>query len=152
PRIYLFNGLILQDQLWHDQRLREIMLRYLSGKLLGYEQDGGIRDVEATIACDWAFRQTGDARYARVGWDVCRQLADTLPEMNLEGVSAPYYTIKGNQIYRDFLGPILFNASLGRRLGYRLDAAFELRDTFLRLADGGKNAASEELFVRPHRD
>jgi hypothetical protein len=153
PRIYLYTGLILQQTLWKDAKLREIMLQHLGADLLSGPEFGGVFDVENAIGCGWAYEQTGDRRFAEVGWDLARTLADLVPEMELTGETPPPHFLMGNSVYRHFLMPILVGASLGDRLGLPHDAAPRFKDTFFSLdAEAAAGGARAEVFVRPNRD
>ena len=149
PCIYLYGGLILQHRLWRDERLKGIMLRNLAG--LGYPDlpDGGVYRAEDAIACGWAYRETGDERFARVGWDIARTLADLVPDHDWSSPTVPVYPIRGNQFYRHFLMPVITGYSLGARLGMKQTDAFAFRDTFIGLTPAGKDSAKGVVFLRP---
>ncbi len=154
PQVYLYNGLVLQQRLWDDKTLREVMLRNLSADLVGTSEEGSVRNVEKVIGCGWAYEQTKDKRYAQAGWDAARTLADLVPNANLSEELPPPFVLRGNQFYRHFLLPILVGASVGHRLGLSPNQEPVLRDTFIALNAAAKRGepASGQVFVRPRRD
>jgi hypothetical protein len=152
PIIYLYRGLILQHELWNDDRLKQTMLRNLQG--LGYPdfQDGGVYRAEDAVACGWAYRQTGDERYVQAAWDIARTLADLVPDHDWDRRQVPSYPINGNQFYRHFLMPILVGYSLGARHGRKQADPMAIRDTFISLPRAGEGLARATLFLRPRQN
>lgn len=137
PKVYLYNGLVAQDVTFDDPALRDVMVSHLSRSMLD-QPGGGIGDPTDVIATGWARRETGDARFGEIGWDVARGLADLVPEIDLETENVPFYPYAylGNAILRMHVLPMLVGSAEGRRAG--LDAPLPLRfhDLFLFLAKG----------------
>ena len=157
PVIYLYNGLVLQDRVFADQRLRETMLKHLAGSMLQVNELGGIERQNDVIAAPWAYGQTGDDRYARVAWDVARGMADLVPDaVFTTGEEPPYYPYPylGNSLLRQHLLPILTGASLGDRLNLPADAPRILDDlyVFLTPEKGHLGPSKGEVFVRSRKD
>ncbi len=84
---YLYKGLVPLQTIFPEARLRDTMLKHLSGRgLPGLEWAGptaGPSDQRAAImliGAAWAYEQTKDERHARILWDVTRTLADIAPD------------------------------------------------------------------------
>jgi len=152
PIIYLYNGLILQHDLWKDKQAESIMLRNLAGGGYPGLTDGGVYRCEDAIACAWALRQTGDRRFAQVAWDVARTLADLVPDHDWTSPAIPYYPFSGNQAYRHYLMPILLGYSLGVREGLKPADPCAMRDTFISLPPAANGRMEGDVLVRPRRD
>ncbi|MDP6777508.1 MAG: hypothetical protein QGI83_12170 [Candidatus Latescibacteria bacterium] len=150
PEIYLYNGLILQHRLWGDDLQRTAMLGNLAE--LGYPglEDGGIYGTEKAIACGWAHAQTGDRRFAEVGWDVARALADLVPDHHWGSPSVPSQRYYGHQLYRQFLLPILTGMSAASREGLGMEAPFVRRDTYVSLDADAEGAVQGRAYLRPN--
>lgn len=154
PRVYLYEGLVLQDGVFGDARLRDTMASHLTGTMLGTSVRG-IGDPHDVIACDWAYDQTEHQQFAEIGWDLARGYADIAPEINLDTGNVPYhpYAYCGNRIFRQQLMPMLVGASLGHRLDYTSDGPHWFRDLFLFLARGAKGEPNRSTaYVRPRTD
>jgi len=152
PNIYLYPGLVLHQRLWPNGDLSEIMLRNLAG--LGYPNldMGGVYRAEDALACGWAYRQTEDPRFARVGWDIARTLADLVPDHDWTSAEVPRYPLNGNQLHRHFLGPIIVGYSLAARHGLEQSDEFLMRDTFISLPPLNKDTVRGTVFLRPKRE
>ena len=154
PQVYLYNGMVMQQRLSGDPKLREAMLRHLGANMLCIEDLHGVRSVMDTIGCPWAYEQTQNPSYADAAWDVARTLADLIPDADLDPDKPIAYVYCGNQILRHFLMPILAGASLGDRLGYAPDRPFRTRDAFFYLqpVKGELGKARVAARVRARRD
>lgn len=135
PLVYLYDGLILQQQLAGDAETRDVMLRYL--RIDALTAAGGIPgSVEDSVAFPWAFEQTKDRRYADAAWDIARGMADLVPDCDFDSPDGPpYYPYEywGNSLNRIHLMPILAGIGLGDRLGYDRAKPHVFRDNFLRM-------------------
>lgn len=153
PRIYLYNGLVLQQRLWRDPHLQEVMLRNLKGTVLTDPASGVERHVENVIGNQWAYEQTQDRAYAEIASDIAHSLSDVVPGMDFTLPKPPPYSVRGNEFYRQFLLPILVGASLGNQVGLPPHALYR-RDTFFSLNIAAKTgkAATGVAYVRPRRD
>ncbi len=154
PKVYLYEGLVLQDHVFDDHQLRRMMESHLTGTMLS-NSVRGIQDPHDVIANDWAYRQTEDEQFVEIGWDLARGYADIAPEINLDTESVPChpYAYCGNRIFRQQLMPMLVGASLGHKLGYRPDRPHWFRDLFLFLGRGAKDEPNRSTaYVRPQMD
>lgn len=153
PRIYLYNGLVLQQRLWRDPRLQDVMLRNLKGTVLTDPESGVERHVENIIGSQWAYEQTQDRNYAEIASDIAHSLSDVVPEMDFTLPKPPPYSIRGNEFYRLYLLPILVGATLGDQAGVPPNAVFR-RDTFFSLNPAAKadKTAVGTAYVRPRRE
>jgi len=152
PSIFLFTGLVQQHRLWDDSRLKALMLKNLGGP--GYPDlpDGGVYSAENAPGCGWAHRVTGDRRYAKVGWDAARTLADLVPDHDWSSRGVPTYPILGNAFVRQFLLPIIVGYSHAARLGLEQSDTFDLRDTFIGLPYVRGGGRRGNLYLRPRQD
>ena len=153
PRIYLYNGLVLQQRFWRDPHLQEVMLRNLKGTVLADPASGVERHVENVIGNQWAYEQTQDRAYAEIASDIAHSLSEVVPGMDFTLPKPPPYSVRGNEFYRQFLLPILVGASLGNQVGLPPHALYR-RDTFFSLNIAAKTgkAATGVAYVRPLRD
>jgi len=154
PKVYLYEGLVLQDHVFGDHQLRDMMTAHLKGTMPG-NSGNGIQNPHDVIACDWAYRQTGNEQFAEIGWDLARGYADLAFEIDLDTEHVPYhpYAYCGNRIFRQQLMPMLVGASLGHRLGYRNDRPHWFRDLFLFLGRGAKDEPNRSTaYIRPRMD
>jgi len=154
PRVYLYEGLVLQDDVFDDGLLRGTMESHLTGTMLG-NPVRGIQNPHDVIACDWAYCQTGNEQFAEIGWDLARGYADIAPEINLDTEHVPYhpYAYCGNRIFRQQLMPMLVGASLGHKLGYKPDRPHWFNDLFLFLGRGGEDEPNRSTaYVCPQMD
>ncbi len=152
PALYVYDGLIPQQLLWDDGTLKPTMLEQLAAAGYPELKDGGVCRVEDAIACGWAHDQTGDERFAQVGWDIARTLADVVPMHDWASSEAPRYPYHGHQFYRHFLMPILVGYSLGAREGMTEADPYAMRDTFVSLPPAGAGLVQGEIALRPRRD
>ena len=78
--------------------------------------NGGIYQTDYVIGADWAYRQTGAPRFAKIAWDVARSLADLIPQFDYDPTTLPFVhkVIGGNRIWRNFLLPMLIGLSQDR--------------------------------------
>lgn len=151
PQIYLYNGLLLQQQRTNDPDLARIMLRNLDSNVMSAVHSGGVRQVEYLVAAQWAFDRTKDQRWVRVAWDVARSLADSLPNANTAGTMPPQYAMPGNCINRQYLMPILVGLSLAHEHGLDEREPFVRNDTFVKVSAATAPSGGHVL-VRPHSD
>jgi hypothetical protein len=154
PKVYLYEGLVLQDHVFGDFPLRDMMASHLTGTMLG-NSIRGIQDPHDVIACDWAYGQTDNEQFAEIGWDLARGYADIAPDIDLDTEHVPYYPYAycGNRLFRQQLLPMLVGASLGHRLGYRADRPHLFHDLFLFLRRGAKDEPNRiTAYVRPRMD
>lgn len=153
PRIYLYNGLVLQQRLWQDPFLGDVMLRNLKGTVLTDVEAGNRRHVENVIGSQWAYEQTKLPQFAEMATDIARSLSDVIPNMDFTLPKPQPYSIRGNEFYRQYLLPILVGASLGDQLGLPADAVYR-KDTFFSLNPAAKTnpAATGTAFLRPRHD
>ncbi|MGD9497056.1 MAG: hypothetical protein AB7Y46_12235 [Armatimonadota bacterium] len=152
PAVYLYDGLIAQQLLWRDDALAQVMLEHLGAQGYPALKDGGVYRCEDAIAVGWAFERTGDRRYAQVGWDIARTLADLIPEHDWASPEVPVYPYNGHQMYRQLLMPLLVGYSLGRREGMAESDPYVMRDTFVSLLPAGEGVVRGTVFLRPHAD
>ncbi len=155
PRVYIYEGLLAQDQRNPDKEAREVMLKYL--KIEALKTHGGIpNSVEDTIAFPWAYEQTKDPLFAEAAWDVARGAADLVSETNFEAEKVPDfypYEYLGNALYRQHLLPILTGATLGKKMGYDWKKKAVYRDTFFVMwKRPGEQDFQAEAFVRARKD
>ena len=150
PEVYLYQGLIAQHALSGDQRLRTVMLRHLAGDGFPDLADGGVYRVEDTIACPWAYRETGDRRFARIAWDVARTLADLVPDGQMTPAMGGPPPVLGSQFWRHYLLPILSGYWLAAKEGFDQATPYVLRDTLVGLQPqpGGSRGT---VFLKPAR-
>ena len=154
PKVYLYEGLVLQHHVFGDHRLRGMMVSHLTGTMLG-TSIRGIQDPHDVIASDWAYRQTDNEQFAEIGWDLARGYADIASEIDLDTENVPNhpYAYCGNRIFRQQLMPMLVGASLGHRLNYSSDRPHWFRDLFLFLGRGTKDKPNRSTaYVRPRMD
>lgn len=152
PQIYLYNGLVIQQRLGADPRASQVMLKNLAHHGYPTLDDGGIWAVESTIACDWAYEQTKDPRFASVAWDVARALADLVPDYDWRSTEVPRYPYQGNQLYRHLLLPILVGNGLAAKQGLLMNAPMARRDAYIAIDAGTEKAAAGEARVRARHD
>ncbi len=153
PVAYLYPGLVIQHRLWNDQDLQTLMLKHLADN--GYPDfpDGGPYSTTAASWCNWAFRLTGDRRYARAGWDVARSLADVIPDHEWSSrVTPSYYPFTGSAFFQQYLLPLLTGYADAARLGLKTTDPFELHNTFISLPLAGKGCVKGEVYLRPRQD
>ncbi len=152
PNVYLEEGIVNQLRLWPDEAVQAAYLRFL--KAAGYPDlpDGGVYSSGAAAACGWASRATGDARYAKIAWDIARGLADLVPSCRPLPAHVPVLPIEGNNILRHYLLPILVGYSQAVRLGMKQTDPFVLRDAFISLPTEAGDKARGQVFLRPRRD
>jgi hypothetical protein len=134
PKVYLYDGFVLQDHVFRNQQLETVMLSHLQGTML--ENPGrGIRDPQDVIACDWAYRKTRDLRFAQLARDLAQGYADLVPDIDLDSPSVPDYPYAycGNRLFRQHLLPMLIGAGLGQVLEDRGNRERWFRDLFLHL-------------------
>jgi len=154
PKVYLYEGLVLQNHVFGGRQLRDMMVSHLTGTMLG-NSVRGIQDPHDVVASDWAYGQTGNEQFAEIGWDLARGYADIAPDIDLDTEHVPCHPCAycGNRIFRQQLLPMLAGASLGHRLGYRADRPHWFRDLFLFLRRGVKDEPNRiTAYVRPRMD
>jgi len=151
PQVYLYSGLVIQQRLWKDRKLRDIMLKNLAAELLSYEEHGGVLSVEKTMGAGWAHEASGDERFARVAWDVARTLADNIADADLDAKEPPPFTYPGSSFYRAAFLPIIVGASVAQRMSYDRKTPPVRRALFVTLdADAAKGKpARGTVFIRP---
>jgi len=155
PLVYLYEGLLAQDQRNPDKEAQDIMLRYL--RIDDLKTFGGIpTSVEDSIAFPWAYKQTGDPLFAEAAWDVARGSADLVPEIDFRAEKLPaYYPYEylGNGIYRQHILPILAGATVGKKMGYDWKKKPVYRDTSFQMwRRPGEKDFQSEIFVRARQD
>jgi hypothetical protein len=155
PRVYLYDGLVPQQQLSGDAVMRDIMLRHLGIETLSTH--GGIRaSREDSIAYSWAWQQTHDRRYADAAWDLARGLADIVPEIDFDAPIVPQFypdDYTGNSLLRLHLLPILVGATLGDRLGLDWQQPRVFHDNFFQMwKPAAETVYRAEVYLRPRQD
>jgi hypothetical protein len=114
----------------------------------------GIRDPQDVIASSWAYRQTGDERFAEIGWSLARGTTALVPDIDLNTKRVPYYPYAycGGRIYRQHLMPMLVGASVGHELRYESGRPQWFRDLFLILQPSRDNEPKRlTAYVRPSK-
>jgi len=119
PKVYLYNGLLMQDDVVGDSTVSSVMRQNLQRAMLS-RPGGGITDPSDVIATDWAYQKTGEKHFAHIGYDVARGLAELAPtEIELDQQNVPYYPYAyvGNSIIRMHVLPMLVGLRAGQRAG-----------------------------------
>ena len=128
------------------------MLKHLSGcGIPGLELGGPSNNRSAimVVACGWAYEQTGDARYARIIWDVARTLADIAPDHNWSSPVPVEYPLGHFANYCHRVLPMLVGLGVVNR--HRLESPLTscIHDLFVAINRPGSTGAA---YVRALKD
>ena len=151
---YLYRGLLSLYGMFPEQRFRETMLKQLSGCGMPEMEWAGpnnntSRSAIMVIACGWAYEQTKDKRYARIVWDVARNLADIAPDHDWSSLVPIEYPLGNFAAYCHRILPMLVGLGVVDRNRLDFPETSSIHDLFVAVNRPGSKRTA---FVRALKD
>jgi len=149
---YLYRGLISEYGIFPEKRFRDIMLKHLAGcGIPGLERGGPSNNRSAimVVGCPWAYEQTKDERYARIAWDVARNIADIAPEHDWSSPKPVEYPLGHFANYCHRILPMLLGLGVVERNNLDFPETSCIHDLFVSINRPGSTGTA---YVRPTKD